>query len=136
MKVLRMASSGQVSRQRWMRSRVLSTAPGRAWLQDLRAGVLEGNVQVRQQLAFGHQRDDVVDVRVRIDVVQAGPDAQLGQALAQRLHARLVRLAAPFALGVLQIDAVGRGVLRDHQQLRTPPRASFSASRSTRRWAG
>jgi hypothetical protein len=29
----------------------------------------------------------------------------------------LVRLAAPVALGVLQVHAVGAGVLRDHQQL-------------------
>jgi len=49
--------------------------------------------------------------------MQPRPDAEFGQPLAQRFHARLIWLAAPFALGVFEIDAIGTGVLRDHQQL-------------------
>ena len=52
--------------------------------------------------------------------MQARPHAQLRQSLAQRLHPRLVRLSAPFALGVAHVDAVGRSVLRDHQQFLHP----------------
>ena len=50
--------------------------------QHLRRGVLEGDVEVRQDLALGHQRNDVVDMRIGIDVVQAHPDAELAQRLA------------------------------------------------------
>src|SRR5690606_17297030 len=36
--------------------------------QHLRARVLEGNVEVGQDFALRHQRDDVVDVRIRVNV--------------------------------------------------------------------
>jgi len=48
--------------------------------------------------------------------MQPDPDAQLGQPLAQRLHPGGVGFAAPFALGVAQVHAVGAGVLGNHQQ--------------------
>ena len=48
--------------------------------------------------------------------MQAAPHAQLRQPLAQVLHARLIGLVAPLALGVAHVHAVGAGVLRDHQQ--------------------
>src|SRR5690606_3622185 len=35
-------------------------------LEDARTGVLERDVQIRKDLAFGHQRDQVVDARVGI----------------------------------------------------------------------
>ena len=80
MNVLRIVSSGQISRQRRMRSSVSADARGPLHApQDARAGVLERHVEVRQQLALGHQRDHVVDVRVRIDVVQPHPDAELAE---------------------------------------------------------
>src|SRR6185312_5352522 len=41
---------------------------------------------------------------------------ELGQAFAQLGHARTPGLAAPAALGIFEIHAVGTGVLRDHQQ--------------------
>src|SRR5690606_1583344 len=80
-------------------------------LEDARAGVLERNVQVRQQAALPHQRHDVVDVRIRVDVMQAHPRVELRQAFAQCLHPRLVLRAAPFARRVFEIDAVGARVL-------------------------
>ena len=59
-------------------------------------------------------------MRVRIDVVQAHPGAMLlgqrRQRLAQLEHACLHRLAVPEAGAVLDVDAVGAGVLADHQQ--------------------
>ena len=96
MKVERIARSGQISRQRAMRSSVFSAAAGRrmAFSTDGR-GVLEGDVEVGQDLAFRHQRDDAVDVRIGIDVVQAHPGAELAQRLAQIEEARRQRAARP-----------------------------------------
>jgi hypothetical protein len=48
--------------------------------------VLERHVEIGQHLALGHQRDHVVDVRVRIDVVQAHPHAELAQRLAREVE--------------------------------------------------
>ena len=79
--------------------------------QNARTGVLERDVQIRQELAFGHQRDDVVHMRVRVNVVQARPHAQLREACTQVLHAGLVGFVAPLAFGVTHIHAVGAGVL-------------------------
>ncbi len=45
-------------------------------LEHARAAVLERDVEVRQDLAVGHQRDHVVDVRVRVHVVHAHPHAE------------------------------------------------------------
>src|SRR6185369_6852627 len=111
--------------------RVLGRGRALHGLQNLRAGVLEGHIQVGQDLAFGHQRNDVIDRGVRVDVMQADPDAELGQRLAQLLEARLDRLAAPETGAVLDIDAVGAGVLRNDQDLFYAGRARFSASAST-----
>ncbi len=85
-------------------------------LQDARARVLERDVEVGQQLAFGHQRNDVVDVRIRIDVVQPHPHAHFAQRLRELDHLRLHRPALPEPGPVLDVHAVGAGVLRDDQQ--------------------
>ena len=65
--------------------------------------------------------DNVIDARVRVHVVQPHPGAvrlrQLAQGLHQLQHARLHRPAVEEAGAVLDVDAVGRGVLADHQQL-------------------
>src|SRR5690606_4840412 len=65
----------------------------------------------------GHQRDHVIDVGVGIDVVQTHPNAHGRERFAQLEHARFHRLAVPEVQLVLQINAVGAGVLADHQQL-------------------
>ena len=49
-------------------------------LEDARARVLERHVEVGKDLALGHQRNDFVDVRIRIDVVQPHPHAELARA--------------------------------------------------------
>ncbi len=79
--------------------------------------MLQRDIQIRQNFAFRHQRDHVVNVRVRVDVVQTCPDAQLRQLFAQADHAGFHRLAVVEAGAVLHVHAVGRGVLGDHQQL-------------------
>src|SRR5882724_7347585 len=84
--------------------------------ENARAGMLEGYVEIGQYFAMRHQRQDFVDVRVRIDVVQAHPYAEFAQSLHQFGHAGFQRPSAPEAGAVLDVDAIGAGVLRDHQQ--------------------
>ena len=91
---------------------------GRAFhgLEHFRAGVLERDIQVRQDLAFGHQRDDVVHVGVRVDIVQAHPHAHVAEGFTQGLHLGFQGPALPETGAVFDIHAVGGGVLGDHQQ--------------------
>src|SRR5689334_367226 len=46
--------------------------------EDARIRVLEWNIQIRKDATFRHQRNHVVDVRIRIDVVQTHPYTELG----------------------------------------------------------
>ncbi len=82
--------------------------------------VLQRHVQIRQHMAVVHQRDDFVDMRIRIDVVQPHPGTVLARQFAQRAdqfgHPRLQRTAVPEAGTVLDVDAVGTRVLRNDQQ--------------------
>src|SRR3546814_13494086 len=54
---------------------------GRAFhgLQDRGGGMLEWNVQIRCNQPFGHQGNDVIHMRIRIDIVQANPRAEASQ---------------------------------------------------------
>ncbi len=79
--------------------------------------MLQRDVEVGQYLAVAHQRDDVIHVRVRVDVVQAHPHAELGQLFAQGHHAGLDRHAVVETGAVLDVHAVGGSVLGDHQDL-------------------
>ena len=85
-------------------------------LEHVRAGVLERDIQVRQDLAFRHQRNNVVHMGVRIYVVQANPHAHVTQSFTQGLHLRFNRPALPESGAVLDVDTIGGGVLGDHQQ--------------------
>ena len=86
-------------------------------LQDLRARVLERHVEIRQHLAVGHERNQIVDVRIRIDVVQAHPRAELAERRREIGDARGDIAAAPRRLLIFHVDAVRARVLRDHEQL-------------------
>ena len=109
-------------------------------LQDARARVLERHVEVGQDPALGHQRDDLVDVRIRIDVVQAHPDARASPSAVRELgHARLHRPTVPEAGAVAHVDAVRARVLRDRRAAPSrrratsaPPRASPRRSAASR----
>ena len=81
MKVERSARSGQISRQRADARRASSPdAPGGACaFSTAGRGVLEGDVEIGQHLALGHQRDDLVDMRIGVDVVQPDPGAELAE---------------------------------------------------------
>ena len=98
-------------------------ARGRALhaLQDIGMAVLQRYVEVGQDLAFGHQRQNIVHRGVGIHIVQAHPGAvllgQIAQLLGQLQHAGLDGLAIPETRAVLDIHAIGRSILADHQQL-------------------
>ena len=89
-------------------------------LENARAGVLQRDIEVGQNFAFRHQRDHIINVRIGIDVVQAHPDAKLSQFFAQANHAGFNRHTVVEAAAMFNIDAVGGGVLRNHQQLFYP----------------
>ena len=91
-------------------------------LEHVRARMLERHVEVGQHLALRHQRDDLVHMRVGIDVVQPHPDAQLTQRARQIAEFRRHRAAAPVARRIADVDAIGGGVLRDDQKLLHPGR--------------
>ena len=82
--------------------------------------MLEGNVEVGEDESLGHQRNDLVDMRVGVDVVQSHPDAERAE-LADEIEELRPHLAlAPAARFVAQVDPVGTSILRDDQQLLHP----------------
>jgi hypothetical protein len=79
--------------------------------------MLEGDVEIRQHAAIGHQRQHTIDMRIGIDIVETHPDAERAERLGQTQEPRLVLLAAPRTHGIAEIEAVGAGVLRDDEKL-------------------
>ncbi len=82
--------------------------------------MLERHVEVGQHIALGHQGNDLVHMRIGVDVMQPHPHVEFAQRARQLGHARLQRAPAPETGAVFDVDAVGRGVLRNHQQLLHP----------------
>ena len=79
-------------------------------------GMLEGDVEVRQDAALGHQRDEVAHMRIGVDVMQADPCPEVAQVTGE--VGDMGAVAAGF--GVLGIDPVGGGVLADDEQFLHP----------------
>jgi hypothetical protein len=105
-------------------------------LQNPGGGVLERDVEVGEDLAFGHQRDRVGDMRVGVDVVQPHPDAHLAEFLAEIEKLRLDLAIPEQARLVFHVDAVGAGVLRDDQQfLHTGLGEFFGLAQHVSGWA-
>ena len=82
--------------------------------------MLEGNVEIGQDLALGHQRDDLVDMRIGIDVVQAHPGAERAELVGEIEEARPHLAIAPEARLILEVDAIGARVLGDDEELLHP----------------
>ena len=98
MKVERSVRSGQISRQRAMRSsRLLLRGRTLHALEHVGCGVLERDVEIGKYFPFGHQRDDLVDVRVGVDVMQPHPDAEFAQSGTEIDELRAQVFAAPLA---------------------------------------
>ena len=79
--------------------------------------MLERDVEVGEDEPFGHQRDDVVHVRVGVDVVQPHPGAELAELAREVGHVGADFLALPRPRLVADVDAIGARVLADDQQL-------------------
>ncbi len=78
--------------------------------------MLKRNIQVRESQTFGHQRDQVAHMRIGIDVMQPHPRAQPAQIAGKVGDMRAVVTLCR----VFDINAIGRRVLRYHQQFPDP----------------
>ncbi len=77
MKVERSVISGQMARHAAISSSVLRGGGGAGHAAErVGVGVLEGDVEIGQHEAFGHQRDQVADMGVGVDVVEPHPGAE------------------------------------------------------------
>ena len=119
MKLERMARSGQIRRQAAMPVEDLLLV-GRAahGFQYIRRGMLERDVEIGEDLALRHQRDDLVDMRIGIDIVEPAPRRRTGPARFAR-STNWARTSRPRYLlfRVFDVDAIGARILRDDEQL-------------------
>ena len=99
-----------------------SLAAGRTLHATKHVGVsvLERHVQVGQDESLRHQRHDVVDVRIGVDIVQSHPGpmrfGQLAEPFAQFQQASLDWRTIPESGPVLLVDAICARVLTDNEQ--------------------
>ncbi len=131
MNVERSVRSGQISRQRAIRFSVFSCAAGRFMRASTLGLPCWKGYRDRAAPCVGHQRDDLIDMRVGVDVVQPHPCAEFAEFAGEIEEACINLAVVEFACGVFDIHAVGRRVLRDDQHSLVPAFTSFSASRST-----
>jgi len=75
--------------------------------------VLEWNIEIGQHQAFGHERNEVAHMGVGVDVMQPHPSPKRTQITRQIGDMRAV---API-FSMFDVNAIRRGILRDHQQL-------------------
>ena len=69
--------------------------------------MLEGNVEIGRDQPFRHQRDDLIDMGVGVDIVHARPDAEAAEPLGEVEEAGLVFRAAPCLRLVTHVQPVG-----------------------------
>ena len=73
--------------------------------------MLEGDVKIRRDQALSHQRNDLIDMRVGINIVEPHPRPKRPKLARQIRHMRADFAAVPFARLMLDVDAVSRRVL-------------------------
>jgi hypothetical protein len=81
------------------------------------ARMLEGNVEIRKHTTLRHQREHLIDMRIRIDVVEPYPRAERAEPLGESDEPRVALFSAPCALGIAEIEPISARVLRDDEQL-------------------
>src|SRR5208282_2127399 len=86
-------------------------------LQDFGRSVLERHVDIGQDTAAVHQRDRLVDMRIRVDILQPYPGAERSEFAHDVEKARRRLPAAPFARRVFEVPPVGARVLGDDDEL-------------------
>src|SRR6516165_9178568 len=79
--------------------------------------MLKRDVEIGQHLALCHQRDDLVHMRVGVDVVQPHPGAELAKCAGEIEKFRPHLAPLPRARRIFEVDPVGRSVLRNNQKL-------------------
>ena len=78
--------------------------------------VLEGNVEVREDEAFGHEGQNFIHRRIGVHVLQTRPEAEAAQFLREVVELRAHRTAVGEVELVARVDAVGGRVLTDDDQ--------------------
>ena len=82
--------------------------------------MLERDVQIRQNPSCVHDRNEVIDMRIGIEVMQAHPCTMFSGQFAQRFRhlgdVCLDRTAAPESCPEFGIKAISARILRDDQQ--------------------
>ena len=89
-------------------------------LEDRRAGVLQGHVQIGQDQALGHEGDESIHLGIGIDVMQANPGLVLPQPPGQGLDVGAQGLPTPDIGAIAQVQAIGAGILGDDEQFPHP----------------
>ena len=79
--------------------------------------MLEGHIQIGQYAPLGHERNDLIDARVGVDIVQPHPGPEFAQRSGQLEHPGTQRTPAPESGSVTDVNPVSTRILRDHQQL-------------------
>jgi len=83
--------------------------------------MLKRDIQIGQHPALRHQFQDLVNMRVRIHVVQANPgvvsSSEITELAHQFQHPGAHRSPVDKTGAIAHIDTVSRGVLRNDQQL-------------------
>ena len=88
--------------------------------QNARVAVLQGNIKIGREQTVGHQRNQIVNAGIGIDIMQAYPRAHLPQFAREFENAAFHRLAAPEISAVFNVGAVGGSILGDDQQFLDP----------------
>src|SRR5258708_2467380 len=83
--------------------------------EDFRTGVLKRNVEIGQDPALRHQGDDLVDMRVGVDILQPDPGAEFAEFAGEIEKSGADLAVLPRTRGVFQVDAVGRGEIRSEE---------------------
>ena len=76
-------------------------------LEDFRARVLEGNIEIGQDLALGHQADDFIDMRIRVNVLQTHPGAEFAKLARQIEEFRADLAILPRTRRIFQVNPIG-----------------------------
>ena len=79
--------------------------------------MLKRNIEVRQNLSFGHKRNNVVNRRVRINVMQPHPGAKITQSPREFQKPGFDGLAAHKPRAVARVKPVSGRILADHEKL-------------------
>jgi hypothetical protein len=82
--------------------------------------MLEGDVEIGEDLTLRHQRHDFIDMRIGVDIMQPHPRIELAEFLDEIGEFRPHLTAAIFALREFEIDAIGARILRNDEQLLDP----------------